>query len=840
MRCSLLLLALLGCAESPSPPADEPVPSPPLSTRVAATETETETSSATRLTDLDVVIDQGQCAAPAPEGPLAAGPFRYAGTTRAGMHRWIAPLPYRPRGLFFQDAPAGLELADAEGPLAFDRFGLHDRATWSHDHRSLYVYTPSEAAPTGLHLTWPDAETREFDRRQAGVGKAFVDGTTHEGIGLACGSTASMTVRVPDQAAELSFTPVLVPPEILAGEVPSDAQLEVRIGEGPQAVPLATLRVGEHHGRVHLDLSEHAGQEVTLAFRGDTAGAVFLSGPVVHTRQASPPRVVFVFVDTLRADHVTQLGYERDTTAPLQPFFDDAAVFTQARTIAPWTLPSARTTLTGRMPEAWDVAPTLAERLGESGWSSGFFAGNLYLSAQLGLDRGFDLHKVTLWPGADEVTSDALAFLDAHDGEPVFLQVHYMDAHLPYVEPPSHRTRYAAADVPDGLREQFHVSDVRGAGVLDDDAIQWIRDRYDNNIRFTADHVARLLEALDDDDIVVFYSDHGEEFFEHNAFEHGHSLLDELLHVPLAIRAPGLAAGPVDAPVSLLDVTPTVLDLLGRPAEGLDGTSLGPVASGDADAAAALEARHVAIGRTLYGTPMWGLLHEHQKWIMVDGREAVFDLATDPGETTPLPPVGDTWRRELAGALERPVVEGWRWEVSRAKPGPNPPHEALCTVPGGFRDVVVADDPLGKHQATARRVDDAEAARILEHWEAPEHRRPDGAGHVFLAFDGHGPEVVAAPVLPMAEVGHEAQCTVRWCVRHPKANRECPRTTLSIEPARPAGFDDVARTPLARGMWSRQRQFLWGLGIAPVLGTDADHRPDELRDALEAIGYTED
>jgi hypothetical protein len=151
----------------------------------------------------------------------------------------------------------------------------------------------------------------------------------------------------------------------------------------------------------------------------------------------------------------------------------------------------------------------------------------------------------------------------------------------------------------------------------------------------------------------------------------------------------------------------------------------------------------------------------------------------------------------------------------------------------------VAEDPLGKHVATTRPLSLDEARALLADWETEGHLVDEDDEAVLMEFSGHGPEVVVAPERPMEEVGHQVRCSSRWCVRHPRSERDCPVGTLSIPEDRDAHFGNGARTSLARAMWGRGRHFVWGLGIAPKLDAAADLHPPELRDALEAIGYTE-
>ena len=100
-----------------------------------------------------------------------------------------------------------------------------------------------------------------------------------------------------------------------------------------------------------------------------------------------------------------------------------------------------------------------------------------------------------MWPSAKDVTNDAIRWLEEHDGQDALLQVHYMDPHLPYKEPGAYRHLFAGEGCC-GLREEFHLSDVRAAKIQTDEERQYIKDRYDNNIRYATDQIARLFETL--------------------------------------------------------------------------------------------------------------------------------------------------------------------------------------------------------------------------------------------------------------------------------------------------------------------------------------------------------
>jgi hypothetical protein len=152
---------------------------------------------------------------------------------------------------------------------------------------------------------------------------------------------------------------------------------------------------------------------------------------------------------------------------------------------------------------------------------------------------------------AQDQVDRALGWWKEQEGRDALLLVHLMDPHLPYDEPKRWRRLFPTQAAPEVLGERFFVEDVLAARMGDYPAAQqYIRDRYDNSIRYADDQLARLFGALRDEDLLVYLSDHGEEFSEHGGFEPGHTLYDELLRIPLLLRAPGLSARRVDAPYS--------------------------------------------------------------------------------------------------------------------------------------------------------------------------------------------------------------------------------------------------------------------------------------------------
>jgi arylsulfatase A-like enzyme len=341
-----------------------------------------------------------------------------------------------------------------------------------------------------------------------------------------------------------------------------------------------------------------------------------------------------------------------------------------------------------------DECPTLAEMLKTSGYATYGVINAPYLKAKYKLNRGFDFYNMTPIDGraADGTTSDALDWIDMRGDAPFFLFVHYFDPHLPYSPPAPYDTIFDP-DYTGRLRNAYNpqrLPAIRMRKFEEMKAVSqsdWdhIRALYDGEVAFTDEAVGNLLEGLEErgvlkNTLIVFLSDHGEEFFEHDGFEHGHSLYNELLRVPLIFSLPGrLPEGVrIGRQVRLVDIAPTILDLLGlEPDPRFEGVSLEPLLTGEGGVAAnssALLPPEIAYAEAiLYGTEQksvtaypWKLIYD-----MMTGKRTCFNLAEDPGEYNDISDapgeslnlletalfktvinISDTWFVEMVGGYE--------------------------------------------------------------------------------------------------------------------------------------------------------------------------------------------
>ncbi len=344
------------------------------------------------------------------------------------------------------------------------------------------------------------------------------------------------------------------------------------------------------------------------ALPGAGAGAA-PAGPV--RAAVSAPDVLLFTVDTLRADHLGAYGSELGASPRADALAARSVVFERAVAAASVTAPAHASIMTSRWVREHSIgwlngatqlvdSPTLAQSFRDAGYQTAGFVGNLMLQRRLGFHRGFEVfdddlpdaesnRPLTFERIAEQTAERAIAWLGRRSGDaPLFLWVHLQDPHGPYQPPASFLDRFAR---PPGESEPpLPVLD-RDFGLSAIPAYQALpgltrpseyRSRYAGEIAYADDWMGRILDAFDalprGPGIVLFTADHGESLGEsYRYFAHGHTTTPEVAHVPLLLRAPGLAPGRRPEVVSHVDVLPTLLELAGLPLpQRTSGIALGP------------------------------------------------------------------------------------------------------------------------------------------------------------------------------------------------------------------------------------------------------------------------
>ena len=427
---------------------------------------------------------------------------------------------------------------------------------------------------------------------------------------------------------------------------------------------------------------------------------------------AMKPNVLLIVLDTVRADHLSLYGYARRTTPNLDDMARDSTIYSNAFAPSDFTLTSHASLFTGVYP-SWHGAfceppanafgrelspgvPTLAELLAQQGYRTLGVAANPYVRADFGLQRGFRSFRIPrpvpilitdnwyllrrnlrgalalvtdtaqfdrIFSRSDDVNRQfylSFAALGA-SRTPFFAFLNFMDAHYPYV-PPAPFDNFFPGKIPRITQDDLDKEQdtIASGHPIPAGYVSHTVSQYDGAIRYMDEQIGKLIswlrmEHIYDDTMIIVTSDHGESFGERSRVGHANSAYQNLLHVALLIKYPNSALkGVVTAPVSLIDVAPTVLRTLGFPVvPGMQGISLLESPSehrnifGETFPCPVLhspDCPNGCLSRTIVSWP--------DKLITTsNGNRELFDLAADSGESRNLfsvrPEVAQRMRADL-------------------------------------------------------------------------------------------------------------------------------------------------------------------------------------------------
>ena len=379
-----------------------------------------------------------------------------------------------------------------------------------------------------------------------------------------------------------------------------------------------------------------------------------------------PRNVILITISSLRADHVSCLGYTRDTTPKFDAFAGENILFRNAFATSGWMMPAHGSIFTSLYPtfhgathidkSLEDEHFTLAEILADNGYYCAGFCCNPRLDREHGFAQGFNLYddysiSIMLESLAFEdkksidiniqrtnalINDAAIRWLQNNTHRPFFMFIHYYDNHWDYLPAPPYSERYDPDyDGPiDGTQIAREPLFSNPPGERD---IQHIIALYDGEVRQTDNDLGEFLNALEDtglsdNSIIIIMGDHGEQFYEHGHTSH-HGIYDELIHVPLAVSIPGAPAkgNTIDSLVSQVDILPTILDYLQIPIpQQYQGKSLRPL----------IEGRSKAVNEFVFVEYTGGAAPDcyavrsirYKCCREVGSGPFVYDLAEDPGE----------------------------------------------------------------------------------------------------------------------------------------------------------------------------------------------------------------
>ena len=414
---------------------------------------------------------------------------------------------------------------------------------------------------------------------------------------------------------------------------------------------------------------------------------------------SAKPNLVLITMEATRADHLGCYDNPQAQTPNLDGLAREGAIFLKAIAVAPLTLPSHASIVTGLYPPRHGVRDdsgsrlqesetTLAEHLKAQGYGTAASIGAHLLAGDSGFKQGFDSYaEPKRTPrNAAFVVDDAIEAINRMKGGPFFLWVQLNDPHAPYAPPP-------------GFRALFEKR-------LYDGEIAWM----DSQLKRLFDHLRT--QGLADNTVVAATADHGESLGEHGEETHGVFLYDSTLRVPLIVRyPPRIPAGTrFSGVVSGVDLAPTVLALMGLPPMAMaQGESCAVrLLGGDAPE------RDVAYAESLFGqraygwAPLHALRSSKEKFVDAPAAE-LYNLERDPSETINLAAndakaVAETWRPSVEEALR--AIGGANPEPTAARPG--------RTAPRDPKELIAASNLFLRAQLVVEEGQPGQAAPLLE------------------------------------------------------------------------------------------------------------------------------
>ena len=403
-------------------------------------------------------------------------------------------------------------------------------------------------------------------------------------------------------------------------------------------------------------------------------------------RREEAVNVIVILIDALRSDHLGCYGYDKATSPALDKFARESVLFSNSFSQSTHTKPSTASLFTSLYPSQHDVLlgnrrdaagnffsdvldesfKTMAEYLSEAGFNSAGFLDQGQLHAYMGFGQGFAYYNTYL-KKAKQINNDFYRWLSVNKHRKFFAYLHYLDVHAPYAPPPEYRDMFVTGKssmvIPERVADwrKFKKKFDEIKDQLTQADIDWLKALYDAEIRALDDYLAALFsrmkeEGVYDNSLIIITADHGDSFMEHGEIDHGTTLYDEVLLVPLLIRFPhGEHAGVIETPVQTIDVLPTILDYVGVNTENdlLMGRSL----------IAVLNEPEAFAGESIFSERMYLLSIRKGIYKLIYNKntmhQELYDLSADPREQSNLlaggnhTAIGDTLKAELLAWSEK-------------------------------------------------------------------------------------------------------------------------------------------------------------------------------------------
>jgi len=527
------------------------------------------------------------------------------------------------------------------------------------------------------------------------------------------GAKTRVSIHIGDLIIRVEYVPDTLPPDFIDDDPENPVETGVPVVLW-QTTPVDSPMIFSdwHHVDISLDKYAPGTGELRFVLDGPLAGSpgldvLFGQPAIFYPDEIRNKNILLIGVDTLRADSLSPYGADPRITPNLSSMAENGVLFEQVRSQAPWTLPSFASMLTGRLASEIgstiytgylpDRNITISEFLLERGYTTATICSNTWLgNEQSGFEQGVEEMWFEYNAEAAESVEVAKNFIARSSGRDWFCFLHLMDPHVPYAPPEEFVNLLTDPGYDGEIGEVFGaIEDWKSGTVIPEQKdIERARNLYLGEVADVDKSVGNLLDYLEENGLlentlVIFSADHGEEFFEHDGFEHGHTHYDELVHMPLIIGGTGFSGGlRVDDSLGNTDIYPTILEYIGfdLPAD-LAGVPLQDVVAGDVE-----NTRFTYGEDNSRGTHRKFCVQWPYKCILdfVTGEIRLYNLESDPGEFENLyesePELAETLANAIALRM-RPEESAFHIWITRSYEEPTQIFEGEISMPGGFKSV---------------------------------------------------------------------------------------------------------------------------------------------------------
>jgi choline-sulfatase len=458
-------------------------------------------------------------------------------------------------------------------------------------------------------------------------------------------------------------------------EVPDQAQLSLRVGQSEGTGAVAKVRIQAEGGEAEevftqtlkaewqdqlVPLARFAHRVVRLDLIAEGSGVVGWASPAVVVPDVAVAKhdpaksVIVLLIDTMRADKLRAFNPKtRVETPALEKFAQEGTIFVNTQSPENWTKPSVASVLTGLYPTTHgtkqsearlpDGVTMVSEAFKQAGFTTATFLANGYVSDKFGFNQGWDHYTNYIRENksttAENVFKEAGDWIEKHKDKRFFVYIQTIDPHVPYDPPDEFLKKYdkepytgvvSPRKTADQLEQAKRNPPALTFNQRDRDRLEALHDGEVTYHDAQFGHFVERLKQLGVYDQVLFAvtADHGEEFNDHGSFGHGHTVYQELLHVPFMLRRPGVvpAGKRIEETVGTVDVSPTVLAAAGVAIpDAMEGVNRGDHILGRAPALPAVAFSDFLDDRRVIRAGRF-------KLILNGVNPTLFDLETDPGE----------------------------------------------------------------------------------------------------------------------------------------------------------------------------------------------------------------